>query len=93
MQIVLALRDRPELAIINLDTAESKPITGSARRDRPRRRAADKRDEVAPFQLIKLHSSPPARAALQDIEASHKAAPPPSCHQTSPNLSCWRYRT
>jgi hypothetical protein len=34
----------------------------------PRRRATEKRDDVAPFQLIELHSGPlPARAELQDI--------------------------
>ena len=40
-----------------------------ARRERPCcRRAAEQRDEVAPFQLIELHSGPlPARAELQDI--------------------------
>src|SRR5262249_30153966 len=32
-----------------------------AGRERPRRRAADKRDEVAAFQLIELHSFPPAK--------------------------------
>jgi hypothetical protein len=31
-------------------------------------RAAEQRDELAPFQLIELHSIPPARAGLQDIE-------------------------
>jgi hypothetical protein len=37
-------------------------------RNRPsRRRAAEKRDELAPLQLIELHSVP-ARAALHDIE-------------------------
>src|SRR5262245_17164530 len=36
------------------------------RRNRSRRRAADQRDELATFQLIELHSSPP-RAELQDI--------------------------
>ncbi len=29
-----------------------------ARRERPRRRAAEQRDELAPFQLIELHSVP-----------------------------------
>src|SRR5215475_10561697 len=29
-----------------------------ARRERPRRRAADERDELTPFQLIELHSFP-----------------------------------
>jgi hypothetical protein len=39
-----------------------------ARRERPRRRAAEQRYELAPFQLIELHSGPlPARAELQDI--------------------------
>jgi hypothetical protein len=31
-------------------------------------RAAKKRDELAPSQFIELHSIPPAKAALQDIE-------------------------
>jgi hypothetical protein len=48
------------------------PITGipvRPRRERPCCRAAEQRDEVAPFQLIELHSvSPPARAELQHIE-------------------------
>jgi hypothetical protein len=39
-----------------------------ARRERPRRRTADERDELAAFQLIDLHSLPPARDGLQDIE-------------------------
>src|SRR5262249_24530395 len=40
-----------------------------ARRERPRDcRAAEQRDELATFQLIELHSVPPARARLQDIE-------------------------
>ena len=41
-----------------------------ARRERPRRRrAAEKRDELASLQLIELHSaSPPAKVGLQDIE-------------------------
>jgi hypothetical protein len=39
------------------------------RRKRPRgRRAAEKRDEIAAFQLIEWHSALPARARLQDIE-------------------------
>ena len=38
------------------------------RYERPRSRcAAEKRDELAPFQLIELHSVP-ARSALNDIE-------------------------
>jgi hypothetical protein len=38
-----------------------------ARHERPRRcRAAEERDEIAPFQLIKL--LPPARAGYEDIE-------------------------
>src|SRR5262249_61170256 len=32
------------------------------------RSTADERDELAPFQLIELHSVPPARAGLHDIE-------------------------
>jgi hypothetical protein len=39
-----------------------------ARRTRPRRRAAEQRDELAAFQLIELQSVPPARAGLEDIE-------------------------
>jgi len=38
------------------------------RRERPRRPAAEQRDELAALQLIELHSIPPARAGLQDIE-------------------------
>jgi hypothetical protein len=37
-----------------------------ARRQRPRRRTAEQRDELAPFQS--LHLIPPARARGQDIE-------------------------
>src|SRR5215470_6060498 len=37
-----------------------------ASRERPRRRAAEQRDELAPFQLIELHSIPSARARSQD---------------------------
>jgi hypothetical protein len=33
-----------------------------------RRCAAEPRDEFAPFRLIELHSIPPAKAGLQDIE-------------------------
>jgi hypothetical protein len=40
-----------------------------ARRERPRRRTAEQRDERAPLQLIELHfGPPPARAGLQNIE-------------------------
>jgi hypothetical protein len=40
-----------------------------ARRERPRgRRAAEQRDELAPFQFIELHSIPTDRAGLQDNE-------------------------
>ena len=39
-----------------------------ARRERPCRRPAEQRDERAAFQLIDLHSLPPARDGLQDIE-------------------------
>jgi hypothetical protein len=40
-----------------------------ARRERPRRRrTAEERDEVAPFQLIELHSVPARQGGLQDIE-------------------------
>jgi hypothetical protein len=35
--------------------------------EQPRRRAAEQRDELAPFQLIELHSAP-ASAALHDSE-------------------------
>jgi hypothetical protein len=38
-----------------------------ARRERPRGyRAAEQRDELAPFQLIELHSMPASQAGLQD---------------------------
>jgi hypothetical protein len=40
-----------------------------ARRERPRRRRpAEKRDELAPFQLIELHAVATTRAGLQGIE-------------------------
>jgi hypothetical protein len=40
-----------------------------ARRQRPRRRAAEQRDELPAFQLIEISfDTRPARAALQDIE-------------------------
>jgi hypothetical protein len=48
LQIVLALRDGPELAIINLDAAEQADHRLRSRRERPRRHAAMKRDELAP---------------------------------------------
>jgi len=57
------------------------PITGiaaclRARRERPRGcSAAEKRDEVAPFQLIELHSiPPPARIAGYRIGIDQSAA-------------------
>jgi hypothetical protein len=38
-------------------------------RERPRRsRAAEKRDELAPFQLIELHSIPASQGRRQDIQ-------------------------
>jgi len=46
-------------------------VTGllRARRERPRnRRAAEKRDELASFQLIELHSIPAGQGRMQDIE-------------------------
>ncbi len=40
-----------------------------ARRERPRRRrAAEERDELAPFQLIELHSVPVRQGRIEDIE-------------------------
>src|SRR6516164_5943333 len=36
----------------------------SARRERPCRRAAEKRDELAPFQLIKFHSIPASQGRI-----------------------------
>jgi hypothetical protein len=33
-----------------------------------RRATAEQRDELAPFQLIELHSMPPSQAGLQDIK-------------------------
>jgi len=40
----------------------------SARRERPRRRAAEQRDELAALQLIELHSVPAAKLDGQHIE-------------------------
>jgi hypothetical protein len=37
-------------------------------RHRPRRRAAEQRDELAAFQLIELHLIPASQCRLQDIE-------------------------
>src|SRR5262245_37663251 len=37
------------------------------RRERPRRRAADERDELAALQMIELHSVPSHRTGTQDI--------------------------
>src|SRR5262249_34049584 len=46
------------------------------RRERPRgRRAAEQRDEFATFQLIEWHSTPAARARLQDIELTIVSQP------------------
>jgi hypothetical protein len=40
-----------------------------ARRERPRSHAAEQRDELAPFQMIELHSIPASQGVeLQDIE-------------------------
>ena len=39
--------------------------------EQPRgRRAAEQRDELAPFQLIELHPVPASEAGLQDIESA-----------------------
>jgi hypothetical protein len=47
-----------------------------ARRERPRGgRAAEQRDEFATFQLIEWHSTPAARARLQDIELTIVSQP------------------
>jgi hypothetical protein len=35
-----------------------------ARRERPRRRATEQRDELAPFQLIELHSVPASQGRM-----------------------------
>jgi len=35
-----------------------------ARRERPRRRAAESQDELAPFQLIELHSIPSSQTRI-----------------------------
>ena len=41
-----------------------------ARHERPRGRAAEQRDELAPFYLIELHPVPASEAGLQDIESA-----------------------
>src|SRR5262249_52386055 len=51
-----------------------------ARRERPCGSAADERDELAAFQLIELHSFPPAKGALQDIES-----------QAISQRACWNF--
>jgi hypothetical protein len=38
-----------------------------ARRERPRRRAAEQRDELAPFQLIELHRTPASQGRIADL--------------------------
>src|SRR5262249_52177190 len=56
-----------------------------ARRERPsRRRAAEQRDEVAPFQLIELHSVPAAKPGLQDIELGWISQRQSTCMATLP---------
>src|SRR5947208_9407330 len=50
------------------DLAAGQQFPCCARRKWPRGGGAEQRDELAPFQLIELHSIPPARAGLQDIE-------------------------
>ena len=43
---------------------------------RPRRRAAERRDELAPFQLIELHSIPSSQSALADsVAVGHSNGP------------------
>jgi hypothetical protein len=50
--------------VTSRDARLKNPLTGK----RPRARcAAEKRDELAPFQLIELHSVLPARTEIQDI--------------------------
>ena len=39
-----------------------------ARRERPRRSAAEQRDELAAFQMVDLHSVPASQGRMQDIE-------------------------
>src|SRR5262249_62022511 len=60
-----------------------------AYRERPCRRAAEQRDELAPFQRIELHSVPASQGGLQDIKLARRsqrvviAAPRLSAYQRS----------
>jgi hypothetical protein len=45
------------------------------RRERPRRRAAEQRDELAPFQLIELHYIPASEGRRQNIELTIVSQP------------------
>jgi hypothetical protein len=53
-----------KLCSLLLTRLASRRSSGRPRHCRP----ADERDELASFQLIELHSIPPRRAELQDIE-------------------------
>src|SRR5262249_12177939 len=54
-----------------------------ARGERPRSRAAKQRDELAPLQVIELHSVPASQAGLQDIELA-RISQQASCQTSQP---------
>jgi hypothetical protein len=43
-----------------------------ARRERPRRRAAEQHDEIAPLRLIKLHSIPASQGRIAGYRMGEK---------------------